>query len=237
MPALFCFPKKEMEAKAMTDETTPQQGDQTSAGDSGTTSEEKPTLTITQARAMSAKDRSDALAELGRIKKAAEDNGRIAQDALRRLQEYEEGALRREEEAAKDDPDKLSAIRERRTSARRVAEAEAKERQVAARESEFQAQLQELLSIRAERLSEKYNASQDVLLKYGGGTKESMEELAKTFGERKTAPGETKTRVTSPPDSGKNTGGGKQLTKEDVAKMSPEERNRRNPEIAALPFM
>lgn len=237
MPALFCLVEDMKEAEAMTDETTNQQGVETSVDGSGTTSEETASLTPTQARAMAEKARSDALAEVGRLKKAYEENERIAQDVLRRLQEREEADWRREEEAAMDDPGKLSAIRRDRAATKKLADAEAKERQNKARDTEFQSQTQEILAIRAERLAEKFNVNQAVLLKYGGGTKESMEELAKSYGERKAASGETRTRMTSPPDGGRTTGGGKPLTKEDVAKMSPEERNRRTKEISSLSVM
>lgn len=213
------------------DETTKtKQGGTTSAGGEGSTSEqETPTLTESQAKVRETKARSDALAEVGRLRKAAEESHQIAQDVVRRLQEREEADFKRDEESAKDDPDKLSALRLRREASRKIAEADEKTKQAEAKEAEVQTQRQEILAFNAERLADKYNVSFEVLLKYGGGTKAAMEELAKSYGERTEPEGRTETsatRMTEAPDRGKTKGGtkgGRKPTLEEVRAATPEE--------------
>jgi len=225
----------------MVDETTKGQQGNPSTGKGGSTSSEQetPTLTTTQAKALADKARSDALAEVGRLQKAAEQSNKIAQDAIRRLREREEEDLRREEEAAKDDPERLSTFRSKQTAMRAKAEAEEERRKLEEEKADIQTQRQEVIEHRAERLAEKYNVDSSLLLKYGGTTKDSMEELAKSFGERTAESGDTKTqtfgRMTSPPDSGKTAGSGG-LTAQQVKRMSPQEVNDNISEIAKMPL-
>lgn len=191
------------------DETTKVQQGDTSEGQGGNTPEqETPTFTKKQADALVVKARSDALAEVGRLKKAADDANRIAQDVLKRLQTREQEDMRREEEAAKDDPEKLSALQMRRQAQQEKIAVEEDRRRVEADRTEIQTQRQEILEHRAERLAEKYNADAALLLKYGGSSKESMEELAKSFGERTSTGESPKGRMTTSPDSGKTKGSG-----------------------------
>ena len=224
----------------MVDETTKSQQGNTSGDKGGTTStDDTPTLTTSQAKALADKARSDALAEVGRLQKAAEQSNKIAQDAIRRLREREEEDLRREEEAAKDDPERLSTFRSKQTAMRAKAEAEEERRKLEEEKADIQTQRQEVIEHRAERLSEKYNVDSSLLLKYGGMTKDSMEELAKSFGERTTPAGDTTEqhygRMTGPPDSGKTKGSGG-LTVQQAGKMSPEEVNKNYKELAKLPL-
>lgn len=218
----------------MQDETTKTQQDvNTSDEQGGITPEETPTLTASQAKAMVDKARSDERAEVGRLKKAADEAYKIAQDVTRRLQERDEADLNREEEEAKDDPGKLTAIRIKRQAQREAAEAKVEKQRIEAERAEIQTERQEVQQIRAERLSDNFNVDVATLLEYGGGTKESMEKLAKSYGERKASSGDI--RIKEPPDSGK-TKGGASLTRADIAKMPPEERTARSKEIAAIPF-
>uniref|UniRef100_A0A6M3KLH4 Capsid protein n=1 Tax=viral metagenome TaxID=1070528 RepID=A0A6M3KLH4_9ZZZZ len=225
----------------MVDETTKDQQGNTSDGKGGSTSSEQetPTLTIAQAKALADKARSDALAEVGRLQKAAEQANNIAQGAIRRLREREEEDLRREEEAARGDPERLSTFRSKQAALRAKAEAEEERRKLEEDKSDIQTQRQEVIEHRADRLSEKYNVEPSLLLKYGGTTKESMEELAKSFGERTTPAGDTTEqhygRMTGPPDSGKTKGSGG-LTVQQAGKMSPEEVNKNYKELAKLPL-
>ena len=224
----------------MVDETTKDQQGKSSDGKGGSTStEETPTLTTSQAKALTDKARSDALAEVGRLKKSADQSNKIAQDAIRRLREREEEDLRREEESAKNDPDKLSTFRLKQQAIKAKAEADEARREAEEAQADIQTQRQEILEHRAERLSERYSVESSLLLKYGGTTKESMEELAKSFGERTSTSGETETltkgRMTSSPDSGKTTGSGG-LTVKQAEKMSPEEVNKNYKELAKLPL-
>jgi len=213
------------------DETTKnQQGDATSEGEGGITSEEEtPTFTQKQVEELIRKARSDERADVGRLRKAVEEANKIAESALKRLQEREEEDLKREEEAARDDPEKLTAVQLKREAIRLKAEAEAERRRVEAERTEILTQAEEVRHHRAERLSEKYNVDPSVLLKYGGTTKESMEDLAKSFGERSASSGETTatqtTRMTEPPDSGKTKGSGtgRKPTLEEVQAATPAE--------------
>lgn len=210
------------------------QADATLSNEEEKTPKETPTLTESQVRVREAKARNDALAEVGRLRKAADDANKIAQDVVRRLQQREEADLAREEEAIKDDPEKLSALRLKRDAIRIKAEVEEIKRTTEVEKAEIQSGRQEILQHHADRLSERYNVNADILLKYGGNSKSSLEDLAKSYGEK--VSDESKIRVTSPPDSGKTKGGGKELTVEDVKKMSPQERFERSAEIAKLPL-
>lgn len=212
------------------------QGDKTSEGQNASTStNENPTFTTDQVNKMVSKARSDALAEVGRLRKATEDAIKSAQMASQRLQKMEEAQLRAEEESAKDDPAKLSALQLRRQAQQRAAEVEAEKQKLEAERSEILTQRQEIREHRAEKLAEKYSVDTNVLLKYGGESKDAMEELAKSFGERK--PGESMaTRTVTAPDSGRTKGGSSGLTVEQVKKMSPQELNQHQSEIAKMSF-
>jgi len=185
------------------------------------------TLTRIEHEAAVAKAKSDALADVGRLRKSLEENTRIANAAMTRLKEIEEENYRRQEIDAQDDPTRLSEIRRER----RLKE---KEAEVADKETRISTQLQKLLQVNAKALSSQYNVTDDILLRYAGEDADKMEELAKSYGERK-GKGDVR-RMTQEPDSGKTTGGGAGLTREDIAKMSPEEVNRRSAEIAKLKF-
>ena len=220
----------------MLDEITEPGGDTTSSGGSETTSEEPQTFTASQAKALADKARSDALAEVGRLKKAFDESQRLAAQVLKRLQEREEADLRRDEEAARDDPGQLAILRARHAEQKARSEADAERQKREAKVAESEERNREILGYRAKELAVQYNVTADLLLKYGGTGKDTMEDLAKSFGERK-ATGNSTTRVTNPPDSGKTAGGGKPLTREEVAKMTPEEQNRRRSEIAKMSFI
>jgi len=202
--------------------------EQTSEGKEGTTSQEIQTFTKKQVEDAVAKARSDALTEVGRLRKAYEDTKQYADSAMSRIKQIEEESYRSQEEQAKDDPDELSRIRRRRQDAERQVKLEE-------RETKVKTQLDRLLQVTAKELSKQYSVSDDILLKYAGEDADSMEVLAKSFGER-TIPGKSVTRMTEQPDDGKTKGNTKGLTKEDVSKMSPEEQHRRMKEIAAIPF-
>ncbi len=202
-------------------ETDTPQGDiQTPAVEEGQTPEQDLTHTQKQVDAIEAKARSDERADVGRLKKAAEESNRIAQSALKRLQEREDADLAREEEAVKDDPDKFSALRLKRDALRIKAEVEDKMQIVEQKETDIQTQREVIQKHSAEMLAEKYSVTSDTLLRFGA---DGMEELAKSFGER--IPGESLVRVTTPPDTGKTKGGtpsGRKPTLEEVKAVSAE---------------
>jgi len=203
----------------------------TPTGEEGQTPEQTETLiTKEEHEAAVAKATSDAKADMGRLAKGLRD----AEAALARMQqqekEHQEAEYRRQEAEARDDPDELSRIRRRREDVERAAK-------LAEREAKVQTQLTRILQTTAKAFEGQYNVSVETLLKYAGDDADAMEELAKSYGERKPS-GEkvTPKRVTEPPDEGKTKGGGKGLTKADVEKMSPQERHERSAEIAAIPF-
>lgn len=195
----------------------------------GQTPQKPETFTQTQVDAAIAKARNNTTTDVGRLQKALDESNRIAQSALRRLKEVEDEDYRRQEEASKDDPDELSRIRQRRRDAERQANLEE-------REAKVKTQLQHLTQTNAKTLASEYNVSADMLLKYAGDDVNKMEELAKSYGERQGKSEKPAKRMTEAPDSGKTIGASKGLRKEDVAKMSPEEQNRRRAEIAKISF-
>jgi len=213
-----------------TDET---QGDvKTLEAEKGKTPEQTQTFTKEEVEARIAKAENAVKTDVGRLTAELRRSQEIANAAIIRLKEREEEDYRKQEEAARDDPDELTRIRKRKRDADRAAELEEKETRV-------KTQLTKVLEATARTLSKEYNVTSETLLKYGGEDADSMEELAKSYGER-TEEGESKgkltKRVTEPPDDGKTKGGSAGLTGADVSKMSPEERHKRASEIAALPF-
>ena len=154
----------------------------------------------------------------------------VATAAIAQAKEIQEEGYRKEERAAEGDDPELARIRKRRQDAERATKLEE-------RETKVQTQLNKAMTATAKALSGQYNINEEALLKYAGEDADSMEELAKSYGERTPGEPKTVTRMTDPPESGKTIGGNTGLTAEDVKKMSPEEQNRRSKEIAQLPLV
>ena len=191
-------------------ETTNPAGEkvQTPAGEGGQTPQQTPVLTPEQ-QALLVKANA-ALTNAGRLEAELKRSQSVATAALSRLKQMEESELHREEEAARDDPAKLTAVQAKRQALSRAAEIETERQRIETERTELQTQRQEIREYRAEKLSAQYNVDPQILLKYGGDTKDSMEVLAKSFGERKAQTGETGTQGKPPPphnDSGANRGG------------------------------
>ena len=183
------------------------------------TSEKEPeSFTAEQVGERERKARSDALADIGRYKKSAEDAIKAVKAAEERinrmLKEQEDSELA----AARDEPDKLTLIRERQ--ARRMAESDlAKVRQELSEKDERVKLLDEQeakstkerntreiatrLNVDANRLAK--------LAKLTDGSLEAIEEIAKELPKK----GET---APLRPDSGKTIGGGKTYKVGDVHK-------------------
>lgn len=216
----------------MGDENNPQSDAKTSEGNVDQTPKETLTLTKEEHEVAIAKVRNDTKTDMGRLEKALAESNRIAQAALTRLKERDEEIYRNQEEAARDNPDELSRIRRRREDAEREA-------RIAEKETKLKTQLERIAQATASSLARQFNVSSETLTEYAGDDIDKMEKLAKSFGERKPS-GEPESkqvvRMTNAPDDGKTKGGGAGLTVEAVKKMSPEERNRRSKEIAALSF-
>ena len=203
---------------------------QTPEGTEGLTPKKDQTLTP-EVDAL-VKKANAALTNIGRLEAELKRSQGVATAALSRAKQLEEENYRKQEEEAKEDPAELSRIRNRRRDAER-------ENTLSERETKVKTQLDRLLQVGAKALAGQYNVSEETLLNYAGDDADRMEELAKSYGERTTAgKREVKStvRMTQPPDDGKTKGGGAGLTKEDVAKMSPEEQFRRSKEIAAISF-
>jgi len=209
-------------------ETDNPQGEiETPEGNEGQTPKESPTFTPEQVSAAVAKAKSDTLTDYKRLEAEFKRSQSVAEAALKRLKTIEEENYRREEEMVRNDPDELSRVRRRRQDAEREARLEE-------REAKIQTQLDRVLQSTARDLSKQYNVTEETLRKYGGGDAESIEELAKSYGERGNS---TTKRMTESPDPGRTKDLGADLTAADLEKMSPEERNRRSSEIAKLPLL
>jgi len=165
----------------------------TSGKQEGTSKKEPETFTKEQYDEGQRKAKSDALADIGRYKKSADDSIRAAQAAEERinrmLKEQEDAEL----DANRDDADKLGTIRERQ--ARRKAESELdKMRQELEDEKAKTVEAQEAdakhtKEQNAREVASRLEVDAKVLLKHTDGSKEAMEDLAKELlqkGEKKT---------------------------------------------------
>jgi len=203
--------------------------DNPSAEQEDTSSETLESFTKEQVEEQVRKAKSDALAEVGRLKKSSEDAikaARAAEERINRmLKEQEEAEL----EAARDEPDKLTVIRERQ--ARRQAEAKLAQIEQELSEKDKRIKLQEEKEAEStkERNAREIAARFEVdakrlvkLAKFTDGSLEAIEDIAKDLPKK----GETKTLT---PDSGKTTGGGQIYKSEEIlktldpSKMTPQE--------------
>ena len=197
--------------------------DNTSVGEQET-SETTQTFTKEQVEERERKAKSDALADIGRYKKSADNAIKAAQAAEERINRM----LKQQEEdelaAHSDEPDRLAVIRERQT--RRTAESElAKtkqelEEEKAKTQEAQQAEAKSTQERNAREIATRLGVDAKTLMKFTDGSTEAMEELAKVLPKK----GEARTLT---PDSGKTTGGGKTfkeseiLTSLDPSKMTP----------------
>lgn len=143
------------------------------------------TYTEEQVKERETKVRSDALADLGRIKQESERSNRIAQDALARLEAKEKAQQDAEIEAAQDDPAELRRIKAEQEAARLKSE-------LAQRDAELNSS-KEKLSTYEKTLAEqtKVNTAHEVakrlgvdseklsrLVKFTDGSVSAIEEIA-----------------------------------------------------------
>ncbi len=194
------------------------QDTETSETTEGTSDKDPETFTKEDVR----KARSDALAEVGRHKKAAEDAIKALKATNTRIDQMVKDQEDAELEDAKDDTEKLSAIKERQ--GKRRAEAElAKVKQESAEKDEKIKLLDEKevestkernareiasrLGVDAKRLAN--------LAKYTDGSTEAIEEIAKDLPKK-----EVKTPLKV--DSSKTVGAGGRLRYKDVEEYSTE---------------
>lgn len=215
------------------DETKETQ-DESSESTEDTSDKDEETFTKEQLGEAERKGKSDALAEVGRMKKSTENAIKAAQAAETRIDQMIKDQEDAELRAAAGDDEKLSAIKERQL--RRVVEAN-----LVKMTSELSEKKEELETANAEKAKNaKERNAREVASRLGVDTKllvklaaftddtiEAIEEIAKSLPKK----GDTKTLKV---DSGKTTGGGTTLTVKQIEAMSPEERFNRGDEIAKV---
>jgi len=179
------------------------------------------------------KARSDALADKGRLETALAN----AQKIVERMRQKEEADLAAELEAHRDDPEYIKSARAIQRATKAETELANKEAELAEKEARLQTYETERSEITknqtAREIAERLGIDADKLIKLSkrtDGSAEAIEEIAQELPK-------SNSRGTGKPDSNSSRGGGSGvLTKEEVGKMSPEERNKRRKEIAKLSF-
>lgn len=218
-----------------------QQGDITSAQQDGSTSGETELLPKSTVEAMVSKARSDALSELGRYKKAADEAVRQVQAVEERLSRLQEERFEAELEAVKEDPDRLREIRQRQRETKERMSAETERRRWESEKAAYDERIKKAETIErrdlAREIATEFNVDYKTLEKFGTD-RETMVELAKSLPKSGDAQGGQGSRVTEPPESGKTKGiSTRKLTLEAVQKMTPEERAKRFKEIVELDYL
>lgn len=217
----------------MSDETKENQtGADTSADEGGSTSEkETELLPKATVKELVEKAKSDALAEVGRYKKAAEEAIKQMQAVDERLSRMQDEHFEVELVAAKDDPDRLREIRQRQRDAKERASADAEKRRWDVEKAAYDERIRKAEAIErrelAREIATEFKVDYKTLEKFGND-KETMIELAKSLpksGDAQGGQGNQGTRVTEPPESGKTKGvsTGKKPTLEEVKSVSPAE--------------
>lgn len=161
---------------------------------------------------------SDALASAGRTAKSFEKREEAITKAEEKVAREKQEKYEAEKEAAKNDPDLLSAIERNRKASERKAELDERERKLNAMQEEVAGKLDKAtkaeIKERAEEVATKHNVDAKSLVEFTDGSTEKMEELAKTLSKK----GDEKTLK---PDSGRTLGG------ENWRELSSDEKLRR----------
>ena len=212
------------EPKKTQDVTTSENTEETS-----TTPE---TFTEEQVKERETKARSDALAEVGRLKKATEDAIKAATRANERIVQMLKDQEDAELEANRDDVEKISAIKERQARRRvesELVETRQKLEDEQAKTTEAQkAEAEHTKERNAREVATRLGVDAKTLIKFTDGSVEAMEDLAKSLPKK----GEP-----LKPDSGKTTGGSGGIPtnleqyKKWVENLSQSEYERLKPEI------
>lgn len=169
------------------DGTNPQDGAKPGTGDAGT-SQGNDTFTKAQVEEAVRKARSDAMADVGRLRKAVDDAMKVANAATERLTRFQKDQEEAELAAVKDDPDKLTSIRARQ----RAKELEAQLAERDAKLSEANTKLAEYNQKEAEEAKGKVArevakelevdaATLVKLAKYTDGSLEAIKDIASTL--------------------------------------------------------
>ena len=161
------------------------QVEDTSGGDKESTSQ-KPVETFTKSQMEKAT--SDALAAAGRTAKTFEKREEAVTKAEERMAKLVREKDEAELKAAKDDPDLLSAIGERQRNRERKSELDKREQELGKIKDEVEDIKKEVELTTQERnareIATRLNVDAESLIKFTDGSKEKMEELAKSLSKK-----------------------------------------------------
>jgi len=225
------MPKDETTGKAQ--DTSSDKAGQSSGSKGGTTSKDKGKL---YTDADIAKIKSDAAAEAGRLRKAAEQERDSTKQELQsltsRLDELERERNESRLAEVRGDPTKLSAYQSEQSAAKRQRDADAREREIARREAQVKADEEAISNksryVSVAEISAKHGIDMEELEELGISDPEQLEKVAEKLAAAKgtTAKppeggegdegGETFT-----PDSGDTTGAGELTEKQRLAQRYP----------------
>lgn len=198
-----------------TKQGVPQNTGQSSEGEKGNTSENIQTYT----KESTAKAVSDALATAGRTAKALSDREAAVQ--AREDTQAQAQAKRDEAElaAVQGDPDQLTAVQKKQRLQAQEADFKKREEVLARSMLEHEDALNAVKKSEREqtaaRIAQEHNVDASVLVKFGGDSAETMEELAKTLPEKKAS-------TSLKPDSSANLGPGKDLSGKSPMQLATE---------------
>ena len=194
--------------------------DVTTSEDTKETSEkDTQTFTREQVEEREQKAKSDALADINRYKTEAQRHMQAAQAAEERTNRMLKEQGEAELETARDEPDKLTLIRERQ--ARRQAESElatAKQELDGEKAKTAEAQEAEAKSTKernAREIATRLVVDAKTLREFTDGSTEAMEKLAKVL------PKKDETKEPLKPDSGKTSGGGEKTDDQKLKERYP----------------
>ena len=214
------------------DETKDAQ-DKSSGQTKETSGEEPETFTKEEKEEAVRKAKSDALSEVGRLKKANEVAIKAAERANARVEQIIKDQEDAELKAAAGDEERTSAVKERQLRRQAESKLVETERERDEKDEELKTANEEKAEATKERkareIASRLGVSEKLLVtlaKSTDGSTEAIEDIAKELPKK----GETQTlRV----DSGKTIGGGKTITKKMLETMSVDEYKERQKEIDA----
>ena len=217
------------------DETKETQDVNTSEDTKGTSGQEPETFTKEDMEAVRTSN-SNALADVGRLKKTVESNQRIAKEATGRLNQMVKDWEDAELKTAGGDTEQVNAIKERQLRRRTESKLAEVELELGEKADELKLANAEKVESTKERnareIASRLGVNANLLAKLAkstDGSTEAIEEIAKELPKK----GETKSLKV---DSGKTSGSKGELTIEQVKKMSPEEQASRSSDIAKMPL-
>ena len=202
------------------------------SGDTPGTSEKEPeSFTKEEKEEAERKARSDALSEVGRLKKAADAAQKAAKAANERIEQMVKDQEDAELKAAAGDEERTSAVKERQLRRQAESKLAETERERDEKDEELKTANEEKVEATKERkareIASRLGVSEKLLVKLAkstDGSIEAIEEIAKELPKK----GETPALKV---DSGKTIGGGKTITKKMLETMSVDEYKEHSKEI------